>query len=117
MTTQTIKTKARAEYNEKVNELRRLLPINTDEEKEVSEPVDFGYKCRVGDDIWTVTDFGVIGTFIDQKIDEAVKEERERFVHVLKKLAKKTKTGSTFQDGRYSGIQDAIQQITGEGEV
>jgi hypothetical protein len=71
------------EFDEKVNELRRMMPEGIGETK----IVDFGYKLsRDGEEVFTVTDFGNIKVFIRTLLKEARKELLDKLGDGVKEL-------------------------------
>lgn len=65
-----------AEFDKKFNELRNLDKFNIANE---SKLVEFGFKVKRGDEIFSIVDFGNIKSFffsqIDKILDEIVPEE------------------------------------------
>lgn len=61
------------DFYSKINQSFDIIKHNVSETKSV----DFGFKVQRGDEIFTITDFGNIWTWIDQAIADACKKQRE----------------------------------------
>jgi|SRR3990167_906758 len=98
-------------FDEKVFELKRLAPKGNSD----SELVDFGYRCRKGGWIWTITDWRNIKSFIIT----AILAERERICEELAKKKRVMATSVSDSDllvGYNSAISDAQEVVKGEHE-